>query len=125
MGSDRSRGRLRHPLPAMQIAPDRISAADAEVHHPGDREHSFHAQDFSKGILLSGLPLHLGEGRRSAPATGRLGNVFLGLLEGRALSRPIIRGTTGRSSLQRILPTATHTSMISSLLHEMAFPSFA
>src|SRR5947209_19825346 len=77
MGSERSRDRLGHSLPAMQVAPDRISAVDPEVHHAGNREYSFRDENFPERILLPGLPLHLGEGRRPAPAAGGLGNVLL------------------------------------------------
>src|SRR3954471_6988536 len=77
MGGDRSRNRLGHSLSAMQVAPDRIPPADPEIHHAGNREHSFRNENFPEGILLPGLPLYLGERWRSAPAAGGLGNVQL------------------------------------------------
>src|SRR5438067_5193498 len=77
MGGERSADRFRHPLPAMQVAPDRIPPADAQVHHSLAGQRSFYGANFPEGILLPGLPLHLGEGRRSAAATRHLGNVFL------------------------------------------------
>src|SRR5256885_3060514 len=61
----------------MQVAPDRISAADPEVHHAGNREHSFRDENFPKGILLPGLPFHLGKRRRSAPPACGLGDVLV------------------------------------------------
>src|SRR5439155_3511614 len=61
----------------MQVAPNRISAADPEVHHAGNREHSFRDESFPEGILLPGLPFHLGKRRRSAPAAGGLGDIQL------------------------------------------------
>src|SRR5438876_9228306 len=63
----------------MQIAPDRVSAIDAEVSYSCDREYSFRTEDFPKGILLPGLPLHLGEGWRSITPPRRLGDFFLGI----------------------------------------------
>ena len=39
----------------------RISAADAQVPHPGAGGHSFRAENFPEGILLPGLPFHLDE----------------------------------------------------------------
>src|SRR2546430_11452425 len=77
MGGERSADRFRHPVPAMQVAPDRIPAADAQVHHSLAGQRSFYGENFPEGILLPGLPLHLGEGRRSAAATRHLGNVLL------------------------------------------------
>src|ERR1700682_1534788 len=62
MGGERSGNRHRHPVSAMQVAPGRISAIDAEVSHSVARQHSFRTQDFPKRILLPGLPLHVGEG---------------------------------------------------------------
>src|SRR5947207_15955545 len=64
MGGERPGNWLGHPLSAMQIAPDRVSAIDAEVYYPFDCECSFRAKDFPKGILLPGLPLHLEYRRR-------------------------------------------------------------
>src|ERR1051326_981990 len=61
----------------MQIAPDRVSAAHPEVHYPGNRERSFCAENFPQGVLLPGLPLHVGKRRRSATAARALGNVLL------------------------------------------------
>src|SRR5436190_13753595 len=88
MGSERSGNRLRHPLPPMQIAPHRVSPDDPEVYDSVAGEHSFRAEDFPKGILLPGLPFHLGEGWRPAASTRRLGDFFLdGLLRCRG-ARP-------------------------------------
>src|ERR1700748_59308 len=61
----------------MQVAPDRISAADPEIHYAGNREHSFRTESFPEGILLPGLPFHLGKRRRSAPAARGLGDIQL------------------------------------------------
>src|SRR2546423_5679897 len=77
MGSERSRDRRGYSLPAMQVAAHPIPAADPEVYHARNREQSFRHENFPEGILLSGLPLHLGKGRRSAPTAGGLGNVLL------------------------------------------------
>src|SRR5687768_2457600 len=74
MGGERSRGRLRHSVPTVQVAADRIPAADPQVHHAVAGQRSFRRADFSEGILLPGLPLHVGEGWRSAASTGFLGN---------------------------------------------------
>src|SRR5688572_10699522 len=74
MGGERSRDRLRDPVPAMQVAADRVPAADAEVHHSVAGQHSFRRANFPQGILLPGLPLHVGEGWGSASPTRLLGN---------------------------------------------------
>src|ERR1700730_1772129 len=74
MGGERPGNWLGHPLSAMQISPDRVSAIDAEVYYPFDREHSFRAEDFPKGILLPGLPLHLEHKRREL----EFANLFFG-----------------------------------------------
>src|ERR1700682_4655078 len=65
MGGERSENRLGHPLSAMQVAPDRISAVDPEVSYSLDRQHSVRPEAFPKGILLPGLPLHLEQRRRA------------------------------------------------------------
>ena len=57
------------PLPAMQFVPHRVSADDPQIYHPGAGQHSFRAQDFSEGILLRGLPLHLEQRRPSRRGT--------------------------------------------------------
>src|SRR5947207_19041 len=83
MGSERSGNRLGHSLSAVQVAQDRISATDAEVPDAFAGQHSFYPEDFPKGILLPGLPLHLGEGWRSITPTRRLGDIFLGICQRR------------------------------------------
>src|SRR5881394_2252247 len=98
----------------MQVAPNRISAADPEVHHAGNREHSFRDESFPEGILLPGLPFHLGKRRRSAPAAGGLEDVFVARRR-RASYKiiPRMRVDTIRS-LNHVQPP-----------HEMAFPFVA
>src|ERR1700692_4687335 len=79
MGGERSGSRLGHPLSAMQVAPGGVSAIDAEVYYSFDCERSFRAEDFPKGILLPGLPLHLEQGRRELgfrPATSGVSSDF-------------------------------------------------
>ena len=48
-------------MPELPIAPDRISAAHAQIPHPGARRDSLRAQDFSERVLLPKLPVHLDE----------------------------------------------------------------
>src|ERR1043166_920364 len=130
MGSERSRDRLSHSLPAMQVPADRVSAADPKVHHSGNREHSFRDENFPEGILLSGLPLHLGEGRRSTPAAGGLGNILLeAALVGRDSVEPPgwLLDTRGSTESRPTKQARAHDSFLNHLPppHEMAFPFIA
>src|SRR5439155_10248792 len=60
MGDERSRYRRGyHSLPTMRLLFHRISADDTQIHDAGIGRRSFGTQDYSKGILLPGLPLYL------------------------------------------------------------------
>src|SRR5687768_6863931 len=107
MGGERSRGRLRHPVPAVQVAADRIPAADPQIHHSVAGQRSFCRADFSEGILLPGLPLHVGEGWRPAAPTRLLGNVSQAELRHSTLSKKgPIGWTTGIRSARLALTPA-------------------
>src|SRR5215469_14093129 len=60
-------GHLRRfdSLPAMQLFKYRVPADDAEIFDACTRRLAMCAKNYSKGILLSGLPLHLDESGRA------------------------------------------------------------
>src|SRR5205809_6537300 len=51
----------------MRLLKYRVSADDPQIHHPRARWRSLHVENYSEGILLFGLPLHLEQRRRAYP----------------------------------------------------------
>src|SRR5213082_3427186 len=51
----------------MRLLKYRVSADDPQIHYPRACWHSLHAENYSEGILLFGLPLHLEQRRRAYP----------------------------------------------------------
>src|SRR6266404_1967366 len=49
----------------MRLFKHRVPANDSKIHYAGARRCSLRAENFAKGILLSGLPLHVEQRRRT------------------------------------------------------------
>ena len=81
-----------------------------KIHDALAGEHPLRPEDFPEGILLPGLPLHLGQGRRAAAAAGCVGE-----LSARARR---FRRTITRHGLRLL---AVESLNLSLRTHEMAF----
>src|SRR6185503_8239462 len=66
MGDKRSAGWFCDSLPAVRVAPNRVSAINPEVYYSVTCEHPFRSQDLPEGVLLPRLSLYLDARRKLA-----------------------------------------------------------